>query len=160
MKLIIITDTYDFKLKLLDDVLNRIAFNPVEQRIDSVTFYGDGGHNVIFMAHMRKHFPHAEFRRHVVHVPVRPGKQPNWRAIIREELAAEPDAGFVLTVVASERFDSVYYNLVHAGVMNNIAMAKSVSPSVTDAINFTRIDGVKDYFGTSYPISSLHIYKD
>lgn len=73
----------------------------------------------------------------------------------------EPDAGFMLTIIVSERFNMVYFNLVHTGVMTHIATARSVSPTVTDDILFTRIDNNRIYFSdSSYPLSSLNIYKD
>lgn len=161
MKLVIITDTHSFNLKLIDDVLKRIAFDSVTQRVDSVTFYGQNAYDSVFMYHLKRNFPGAELRRNLTRVPVRPGKQPNWRNIIRQEVKSEPDAGFVLTIIASERFNMVYFNLLHAGVINNIAMARSVSPSVTDDVLFTRIDNNAMYFSDrSYPLSSLHVYRD
>ena len=161
MKLVIITDTSSFKLKLIDDVLRRVAFDPRHQRVESITFYGVNSTDAVFVNHLRRNFPGVEIRRHLTRVPVRPGKQPNWRNVIRNEVKDEPDAGFMLTLVVSERFDSYYFNLIHTGVINNIAMARSVDPTVSDDILFTRTDGLQPYLSnSSYPLTSLNIYKD
>lgn len=161
MKLVVITDTHSFKLKLIDDVLNKIAFDPFSQHVDSITFYGSNTYDAVFIEHLRRNFPNAEMRRNSTRIPVRPGKHPNWRNVIRQEIKKEPDAGYMVTIIVSERFNMVYFNLVHVGVMNNIAMARSVSPHVTDDILFTRIDTTMPYFSDrSYPLSSLNVYKD
>lgn len=161
MKLVIITDTHSFKMKLLQDLLDRVSFDGRNDRIDSITFYHKGAYDPIFLFHLRKLFPGVEMRYRNISIPVRPGKHPNWRRVIRDEIASEADAGFMLTAIISERFNMIYFNLVHCGIMNNLSVARSVSPTITGDINFTRVEPVGFYFSnTSYPVSSLNIYKD
>lgn len=162
MKIIIIMDTHSFKLKLLDDVLQRISYDRTSQRVDSIVFYHQGMYDPVFLAHLRKNFPGVNIDYTGRRIPVRPGRQSDWRHVIRDQARSAPDTGYILTVVISERFNVISYNLAHSGVLTNIAMARVISPAVSDSLPFTRLDSeTRNYFSdASYPYSSIHSYKD
>lgn len=161
MKLVIITDTHSFNLKLIDDVLRSIAYDPSSDAIRRVVFYGRTAYDTTFPHLLKRSFRDMDFSYKNKLVPVRPGTQPNWRSIIREEVRDNDYNGFMLTIVVSECFHMLYYNFIHTDLFSNIVMTRCFIPAFTDVINFTRVDDVGHYFSDlACPSSSISIYAE